>query len=276
MGLRVSIVTGPRQSGKSSVVSCIVSEIFADQPHYIRLAARDGTKKAPPPSRPKHSDCGVATATWLEYDSDHVYEQVHQSLASIESRNGGAHVIVEADADPNLIHAYPYDCIFFVLPAPTSVHEVFRTPHEAREALRSVLHDTAAFAREIYGVFTEPYELRDNDHEDRSNMSDSQIIRLLDTPLGEDLATRIFLQPEFHGLMESDVVIINTRKPRDEVVDTVVSKLNRLIERTCGDGRSGPTVFCCNPADSGDAQHPRLMSHLARLCDRPVGLRIRR
>ena len=276
MGFRVSMVTGPRHCGKSSVVSCIVSEIFADQPHYIRLASRDGSKKPRPDSAAPRADCGVASATWLDYDGDRVYEQLPASLDAIAARDRTAHVVIEADADPNLINAYPYDCIFFVLAAPESVHQIFRTPHEAREALRCVLHDTAAFAREIYGVFAEPYELRDGEHERRSQMSDSQIIRLLDTPLGEELATRIFLQPMYHGLLESDVVIINTRNDRNGVTGTVASKLGRLIRRTRRDRRSQPTVFCCNPCDPSDAQHSRLMSHLARLHDRPMRSRFRR
>lgn len=276
MGLRVTMVTGSRCAGKSSVISCIVNEVFSDQPHYVRLAARAGTKKARSVPRDGRTDCGVASAKWLEYDGDRIYEQLPHTLAAIESHDDRGHVLIEADADPNLIHAYPYDCIFFVLAAPKSIHHVFRTPYEAREAIRSVLHDTAAFAREIYGVFDEPLEFADCDREPRSNMSDSQIMRLLDTPLGEELATRIFLKPEFHGLMESDVIIMNTRGGRKEIVETVASKLNRLIQRTCRDGRPRPTVYCCDPCDASDAHHARLMSHIARLHDRPQRFRIRR
>jgi hypothetical protein len=270
MAYNVFIVTGPRISGKSTLVSAMVKEVCRRPPHYMRLATVDGTKKAPPTRIVPNTDCGVATATWVDYAPDHAFEALPKALAAVHKRDRHACVILEADTDPNLRHAYSYDCRIFVMPAPETITQVFRTPDQAREAMQCALHDTTAFASEVFGVpDDEGSSYLEEDHaEPRADMSDTQVIRFLRTPLGRDLASRIQCQPEYHGMVECDVVVVNTGVGGTaEVVDDVVSRLERLIAGTKTKDKSCPTVFCCDLADCEDPRRMRLFQYLRNVYD---------
>jgi hypothetical protein len=263
--LRVTIVTGPRHAGKSAVISSIVKEVCRTPPHYIRLAPREGSKRAPrQPAKPPTAEApGVASATWLNYSSDRVYEVLPEALTCIHKKDRNGCVILEADTDPDLRHAFSYDCFIFVMAAPNSISEVFRNAEQAHKALQSVLDDTACFAREIYGMFADEDSAPPPTPKSRKSMSDSQIIHLLHTPLGQELATRIRLQPDYHGLIESDVVVVNTaRGVIGPVVDEVVGKLEKLVARARPEVSRRPAIFCCDPGEAQDPRRQKLLESL--------------
>ena len=243
----------------------MVDEICSGQPHYLRLATVAGSKKAPKRAHRPNVNCGVATATWVDYDPSRAFETLPEALTAVHRKDPGACVIIEADTDPSLRHAYPYDCHIFAMPAPTSVHEVFRTPQQAELALQAVLHDTASFASEIYGLFAEDDSGADDVHEQRPDMSDSQIVTLLHAPLGQELASRIQCQPQYHGLLESDVVVVNTGVGGTSAdVDEVVRRLEKLVRRTRADGAPRPSIFCCDLRDAEDPRRKKLFEHLRK------------
>lgn len=267
MGLKVTFVSGPRRSGKSMVIQSMLSELYREPPHYLRLAAVDGDKKQPPPKRQAPDACGVRTARWLNYNADGIFEVLPEALTRIHRQDRNGSVLVEADADPHLRNVYPYDHRLFVMPAPQSLQEVFRTINQAAEALRGVLDDTTAFAREIYGMIDDGLD-DDGEHEERPAFTARQLRGFLNSPLGDELATRIQFQPAYHGLVESDVVLINTGVGGMlPIVDECERRLERLLARLRGPSARSGVLFCCDPMDPQDPQRNQLFQRLKELRD---------
>jgi len=286
MALNVVMVTGPRRSGKSTLISALIDEICTSQPHYIRLAAMDGTKRPPVVARGAFQDgrvrdCGVATATWISYDPARVFETLPETLAAVQRRDRVGCVLIEADTDPNLRHAYPYDTQIFTIPSPQRVGDVFRSPSEMRIALQTALNDTCVFAGEVFGLNVENDgsvggdgaisrdigmdDSRAGIRRERPDMSDTQIANLMHSPLGEALASLIQFHPDYHGAIESDAVVINTGVGgMTEAVDEVVRRIEDLARRASRNVEERSIVFCCDLCDKEDPRRQKLMGHLAR------------
>lgn len=273
MALNVVMVTGPRRSGKSTLITALIAEVCTRQPHYVRLAACDGSKR--PPAVRREADeaqeraCGVATATWISYDPARVFETLPETLAAVHRRDRGGCVLIEADTDPNLRHAYPYDTQIFTMPAPERVEDVFRTPEEMRAALQSAMHDTSAFAGEIFGLAPDDgstvLSVHDSAPKRSPELSEAQLSNLMQTPLGEELASRVQCHPDYHGVLESDAVVINTGVGgTSEAVDEVVRRLEQLARRLRPNVQDRSIVFCCDLCDGEDPRRQKLFAHLAR------------
>ena len=86
------------------------------------------------------------------YTPDRVFETLPDALRMIRESEHRPFVVMEADADPALRHAYPYDYRAFIMRPPADLHEVFRSDSEAAAAMREVMQDTASFACEIFGL----------------------------------------------------------------------------------------------------------------------------
>ncbi|MCB9850321.1 MAG: hypothetical protein H6817_06410 [Phycisphaerales bacterium] len=269
MALNVIMITGPRRSGKSALAAALIAEVCTSEPHYIRLAAQEGTKRPPLRKEGEKKGCGVATATWVNYDPRLVFETLPATLAAVQRRDRVGCVLIEADTDPNLINAYPYDTHIFTVPAPEKTTDVFRSPYEAKQALQSALHDTSAFVGEIFGVCADVDDssddsLSDGSDEERPDMSDSQIVELMRSPLGEQLASRIQCHSEYHGLLDSDAIVVNTGVGGvSEAVDEVVHRLEKLARQTRRKDMA-PIVFCCDVRDQEDPRRQKLFAHLKR------------
>ncbi|HUU83162.1 MAG TPA: hypothetical protein VM243_06620 [Phycisphaerae bacterium] len=265
MALTVTFVSGPRHAGKSTVIQAMLGDLYKRPPHYLRLAKIAGDKKPPLTMGRPPVDVEVGSARWLNYDEDSIFEVLPEALTRIHRKDRYGAVIIEADADPHLRHAHPYDRRIFVMPAPRSLHEVFRSVREAATALQGVLDDTAAFAREIYGMIDSSLT-DDEEHERRAPFTARQLRGFLDSPLGNELATRIQFQPEYHGLVESDVVLINTGVGGlSPVVDECGRRLERLLARLRGGAARKNTLFCCDPVDPHDPLRKKLIKALKDL-----------
>ncbi|MEE9294672.1 MAG: hypothetical protein V3W34_06910 [Phycisphaerae bacterium] len=264
-------MSGPRRCGKSTFIEQFVTDCFQRPPHYLRLAAASGDKRQPVDARPPSHDCGVASAQWISYEPDRVFEFLPDALNKIHRQDRKGFVVIEADADPLLRHAYPYDYRVFVLPAPYRPSEVFRTKNQATEAFRSTLDDTAAFVGEIYGLVEDREKLDAIDpdaSEKRSSLTAAQLRGLMDSPLGDEIATRILLQPSHHGLLESDVVLVNTAVGgTTQVVDECVRRLERVLTHVRGPEGRKSRMFACDPADPQDPLRTKCFSHLYTLLD---------
>ena len=232
MGLGVTFVSGPRCSGKSTLIRRMIDRLYSDQPHYLRLVAAGSDKRPPKPTGKPIAECGVASARWVDYDAEHVFEVLPDALTAIHRRDRFGSVIIEADADPNLRHAYPYDYRVFIMPTPGAVTEVFRDPARAAEELKRVLDDTAAFASEIYGLFSTNGHDEVDPSEERADLTDSQMRGFLYSPMGDELATRIQLRQPYHGLVESDVIVVNpgVGASGPETADCV-RRIEKLLKR---------------------------------------------
>ena len=270
MGLMVTFVSGPRRSGKSVFIQELIRSEYEKPPHYLRLAAKRGDKRPPQSTGKSPEPCGVASARWLSYECDEIFDVLPTALTEIHRADRYGSVLIEADADPHLRHAYPYDQRIFVLPAPISLREVFRTADEAAGALREVLDDTAAFATEIYGMFFDGQGMIDDDaSEPRRAMTASSWRSFLHSPLGDELATRIQLQPSYHGLVESDVVLLNTANGGSlPVADQCMRQIEKLLTRVRGQGSNSPELFRCDPRDVDDPQRVKLFKTLDPMCRR--------
>jgi hypothetical protein len=229
------------------LIQAMIAGVWRTRPHYIRLAKAGSDKHPPKPCSRKPEDCGVASARWLEYDEEHIFEILPEALTAIHRRDRYGTVVIEAEAENILRHAYPYDHRVFLMPLPQCVKDVFRDPARAADEMKRVLDDTVAFASEIFGLFSNPLPDEDAEPcEPRPDLTDSQMRGFLYSPLGDELATRIQLRQPYHGLVESDVIVVNTSVGTQgpETADCL-RRVERLLERIRGvTGRRGELVLC--------------------------------
>ncbi len=264
MALTVLFVSGPRRSGKSCVIQQFCSATGAPSaPHYLRITNVKGDKRQPTDAKPPANDCGVASAQWINYDEDRVFEFLPNALRRIHRQDRHGIVIIEADADPLLRHAYPYDYRLFVMPAPHRPTEIFRTSFQAATAFKSVLDDTAAFASEIYGLVEDDDKFDVGGTEQRSALTANELRGLINSPLGDELATRILLQPSHHGLIESDLVVVNRAiGGQTLVVDDCVRRLEKVLTHVRGAEEARQALFCCDPQNVDDPLRHDLVSRV--------------
>lgn len=238
MKLHVELVCGPRRAGKTCVIRSLVDRACRIRPHYVRLRRRDEHPENPCLNVPD-ADRLFASTQLVTYDDETICEVLTDTLKNIGVKDRRATVMIEADADPAVRCAFQhYDHRVFVLPTPSAISDVFRPAHAAASALQSILADTAEFASEVFGVINrEPSENGKCNGE--AGLSAAQWRRFLYTPLGEELITYILLEPDFHGLVESDVVILNpalgqctaATAPCLRKLDCLLEHINRLTHR---------------------------------------------
>ena len=267
MGLCVTFVSGPRRSGKSAVIQMMIDKLWARPPHYIRLVRSGSDKHRPRTSASECPKCGVASARWLEYDSDRIFEVLPDALTTIHLEDRFGSVAVEADTDATLRYAYPYDYRVFVMPLPSSLKDVFRDAVHAAAEFERVLVDTQAFATEVFGLFAGGASEDGEPPEDRGDLSGTQMRAFLHSPLGDELATRIQLQQPYHGLVESDVILVNALvgKPTAET-NECLRRIERLLDRTRSVSGRRSELFRCDPHDSNPGTRQRLLKALRPMC----------
>ncbi len=271
--LNVVFISGPRYSGKSTLIQMVVPRLCDRPPHYLRLVPVNGDE----PRLTLLGDlksAGLASWKRVNYDEQHIFEFLPECLADIAEMGASTTVLIEADADPGLRYAFPYDHRIFVMPAPAQIAEVFRTPSEAAQALREVMDDTAAFASEIFGLFDPDADEDDAPiihrigergavTEERLEITSVQMRRFVNSPLGAEIASRIQLQPEYHCLMESDITIVNMAVGgTTDVVDQCISQIQMLIARLAEGRLTKPVLFNCELLDYADPLHQQLLDKL--------------
>lgn len=258
-------ISGPRRSGKSTLSRFLAEHILDRPPHYLRLqAAPDTYTNAVLPCG--KADREVIGTSWssahrVSYTLDRLFETIPEGLRTVRRRERNGFAVIEADAEPALRHAYPYDYRVFIMTAPPDVYTVFRTPDAAAAALQQVLQDTAAFASEIFGLFddevfddalgVEHYRPDKSEYAsqtplERLNIAEAQIRHFLSSPLGAEIASRIQLQPDYHALVEADVVLVNSKRlgpQRREVLEECVARLQKLLSRIRQDARRQSVLY---------------------------------
>ncbi len=266
MALIVLFVSGPRRCGKSALIEQIIRCCVSRRPHYLRLATVKGDKQ--PLDKPvSRADCGVASARWVRYDQGRAFEVLPHVLGQIHATDRRGLVIIEADAEPDLRSAYPYDRRIFIMPSPRRIYEVFRTKSQATEAFRAVLNDTAAFAQNIFGLIDDK-EMDDGASEKRSELTAQELRGLIHSPLGDELATRILLQPTHHGLLEADVVVVNSAmKGAPDVAEECLRRLRAVLNHLPAPTGRRPDLYACDPANPQDPQYPKLYATVGELLE---------
>jgi len=267
MGLNVVFISGVRRSGKSALIQGMIEALCEMPQHYIRLVNKASRKAQARGAAKPTEKSPFASAQWLEYDAERVFEVLPAALAKIHQQDRFGSVLIEADADPALRHAYSYDHRIFVMPIPAGVQDVFRDPARAAEELKRVLDDTAVFASEIFGLFDDENVDDAQPSENRPPMTAGHARSFLYSPLGDELATRIQLQQPYHGLVESDVIVVNSQVGKLGPGPTAcVQRIERLLERVKQPDGSRPQLFFCNPVDRNGRDCKRLLHVLDPMC----------
>lgn len=288
MSVRSLLISGPKQSGKSTLTRLLAEWVLDRPAHYLRLQpAADGYTNLIVRKDQNIAESG--SASWasihaVTYTSDRLFETIPDSLRAVRKLDRSGIAVVEADADPALRHAFPYDFRLFVMSAPVDMHMVFRAPDAAAAALQQVLQDTAAFASEIFGLF-EDEALSDDvgiKHSRSSSVKrggepsiekleigESQIRHFLGSPLGAEIASRIQLQPDYHALVEADVVIVNMNRhnhERREVLDECVARLQKLLTRIRQDARRQSVLYWGDLCEDDNSRR-KLIERIRSLLD---------
>jgi len=298
MPVETLLISGPRCGGKTTAARLITEQVMERPIHYLRMRlATDGHTNAvlvdeDTGRRSTHPQATVpdwASSHTVSYTPDRLFEIVPEALRAVRRIERKSFVIIEADEDPALRHAYPYDHRVFVMSNPSSDRAVFRTPEDAASALQQVLHDTAAFASEMFGLFdaaglddsmgiqhTKPIQ-KDADAAalEKLDIGESQIRQFLTSPLGAEISCRVQLQPEYHAVVESDVVVINAcveatdrekeSRGKDCVLDKCVNRLERLLSRVCQDTRRQSVLYWGDILDRQDPMRAKLLRRLRAL-----------
>lgn len=268
MGLVVTIVNGPRRSGKSTIIREMVATVYRTPPHYLRLTRNDGDKLRPAPCAAGNpSDCGVASAAWVGYDPERVFEVLPEALAGVARRDPNAHVVIEADADPSLRQAFTYHARLFVMRAPAGEHEVFRSCAEAAGRLQAALNDTSTFATEVFGLCGEIGASDDDAHQNLPGFTPLQMQSFLHSPLGCQLALRSQLQPAYHAILDSNVIVMNTAVGgTGPDVDATRRRLDSLVSHMHRGSPRPSRLFCCDFMDPQDPLRDDLFGALRAAC----------
>jgi hypothetical protein len=176
------------------------------------------------------------------------------ALTGIHQQDRFGSVLIEGDIDTALRHAYPYDFRIFMMPVPSKLSEVFRDPELAATELQRALDDTSAFASAMFGLQAGGTQLDCDPSESRARLTAAQMKGFLYSPLGDELAMRIQLQPAYQGAVESDLVVVNTalgeRGP--ETVECL-RRMRQLVSRAAPGSGSPGRLLECRPGEcSGD------------------------
>ncbi|MEZ6084845.1 MAG: hypothetical protein R3E58_13165 [Phycisphaerae bacterium] len=265
MGLTVSLVIGPRHAGKSSLIGVIKDEVCQSRPHLLRLVPTNRATPAniahlnPASNRENQNGCQFEN---IIYDPERVFETLPEILTQIHAKDRYGCVIIEGDADPNLLQAYPYDFALFIMPSPETENDIFRSKDQVKKAFEAAMNDTAAFTSEIFGVGGVDDSWSGERKTPRPDMSDTQMIRLLDSPLGQELASRIQCHPDYHGLIDSNAIVVNTGiGATSGAADAVVARLETLINDN-SPVSNHRSIYCCDVLDRHDPRRKKLFTHL--------------
>lgn len=287
MPLETLLISGPSGCGKTTVAQVVADHVLGRSVHMLRLSTSlDNHTNCIEQQLPDHttpSDARWASVHHVRYTRERVFETLPDALRAVRRIDRRGFVIVEADTDPSIRHAYPYDYRVFVMSSPVDIHEVFREPKAAAVALQEVMEDTAAFAAEIFGLFEgDPLDdsagvqhCKKAKRRRRSpvprvseflDVNETQIRQFLRSPVGAEIASRIQLQPEFHALVEADVVLINLgRVTAPEVLDECISRIEKLLSRIRHDSRQHSILYWGDLTSDRDPTRCMLIERLKTL-----------
>ena len=249
-------ISGPPQSGKTSIARRLAARLEPHKPHHVRLDTRD--RSTPPALRLASPLDEMASSTRRYVTPKLVFEEASEVLQAVAGDEDNAIIFVETDTQPCFRYACPYDVKVFVMRPPRSFEAVFRSSIETVSAIERAMDDTSEFAAELFGL--------ERDWQDsgilpaldpkmqRSSTGTAQSVEeFLESDIGAEIATRLHLQPEYHTIIDSDVILLNLAAEHDtEVVlkcaEKIEALLNGLKRRL---GRQN-WFAACDPLDRND------------------------
>jgi len=235
MSATILHISGPAACGKTTLARIFATRAGESKPFLLRLDVR---KERPmQPLRLSVQMDQMADCARRAVRSDLVFEEVSQAIGEIAPPDAQPTIIVETGAEPCFRHAYPYDVKVFILAVPDELGTVFRNPTETALAIDRAMDDTSEFAAELFGL--------DRDFHDSGNLpavdvaQDSRVgAGLVQSPeeflrsdVGAEIASRMQLQPAYHAIIDSDVILLNLAAGKNgELAALCARQIDFLLE----------------------------------------------
>lgn len=205
--------------------------------------------------------------------SNLVFEEVPEALGRVASEAENATIFVETNAHPCFRHAYPYHAKVFVMQPPASLDAVFRSPTQTADAIEKAMDDTAEFAAEMFGLERWAHDsavLPAVDPKDRKVQSGhaQSVEEFLASDVGAEITSRMQLQPAYHPIIDSDVILLNEAVEHDadtcrqcaEKLEALLENLRRRLDRQ-------PWFAVCDPSDEQDPLAERALQKIEALLE---------
>jgi len=233
-------ISGPPASGKTTLARILAARAGASRPYYLRLDVH--TERPAQPLRLSVSLDEMADCARRTVRSDLVFEEVSEAIREIAPPDERPTIIVETGAEPCFRHAYPYDVKVFILAVPDDLETVFRSPMETAVAIDRAMEDTAEFAAELFGLDRDFHDSGalpaiDATRDGRATAEIAQSAEeFLQSDVGTEIASRMQLQPAYHAIIDSDVILLNLAAGKDRELtmrcaQQIVSLLGPLQRR---------------------------------------------
>jgi hypothetical protein len=212
----------------------------------------------------------MATSVTRVMPADLVFEEVPAELNRIAKRRSSRLVLVETDDHSCFRHGVNCDVRVFVMAGPANLHDVFRTAREAEAAARRAMNDTGQFAWEILGLEPENPTARVRP-DPRSAAVGTVEPEPLPARIGSSIAARLLLQPAYHALVESDVVILNLGVGGDgEIAERCAGRIEQMLSRMRQDDGRRIWFAACDPLDGNDPLAQRAIERIEQLIAAPA------
>ena len=257
-------ISGPPASGKTTLAELLAARAQGTKPDYLRFDL--GTDTAPRTLRIADSLSDMASVTHQTVQSELVFEEIADALKTITANSDGKTIFVETNAQPCFRHAYPYHVKVFVMLPPPTLGVIFRSEAETAEAIQRAMDDTAEFASELFGMGAGPQDstmLPNVKLPDARSQPAQSVEEFLNSDVGTEIAARMQLQPEYHAIMDSDVILLNVGLCHDEAVTArCARRIDALLETLRQRLGRQHWFVACNPFDGDD---PRCRRGLERI-----------
>jgi len=257
-------ISGPPASGKTRLVRAVAARLGGGPMHHIRFHADDG--RPHPALRVMPTEQLGFVSTRCACSSELVFEQVP---AEIRRAAAGpcTVVIIETGAEPCFRHAYPYDVKVFILREPATPDVVFRSTSETAGAIQRAMSDTTIFAAEVYGMPDEcdpaagPSPMAARPRRSPALPPGGSLEEFLASELGAELTARCQLQSAYHGIIESDVVVMaaSTGNVATGACAARIEQMLQVLRERLG----RRTWFgVCDPCDAEDPLGRQCLAHI--------------
>lgn len=262
-------ISGPARSGKTTFARALAARFPEDKPHYVRF---DHAGREPPPSLRFADPLDEMGASIRRTATPQlVFEEVSEAVKDVAGGHPMATIIMETDAQPCFRHAYPYDVKLFIMAPPPALDVVFRSPVEAAQAVERAMDDTSEFAAELFGLDRESLgsgilpALGPKDR--RTKATPTQTAEeFIDSEVGTEIAARMQLQPDYHAIIDSDVVLLNEGIDHDpEAAVECSGRLDALLETLRRKLKRQSWFAACNPLDPRDPLTIRALTRIEAL-----------
>ena len=262
-------ISGPPTSGKTTLAELLATREPLAKPDYVRFDLETDT--APRTLRIAGSLADMASIAHHTVRAELVFEEIADALKAVVANSTANAIFIETNAHPCFRHAYPYDVKVFVMLPPPTLGAMFRSESETAEAIQRAMGDTAEFASELFGMGAGPQDstmLPNMKLPDPKAQPPQSIEDFLNSDVGIEITARMQLQPEYHAIMDSDVILLNVGLSHDEAVTArCARRLDALLETLRQRLGRQHWFVACNPLDYDDPRCQRGLEKIESLLE---------